>query len=189
MSLTMDEQSNIIYIADYGNNRIISFNLTNNQPNILIPHNQNENNRQTYLSTPISIKYDSTSTPSSLVIAQETGFNVVRWILNSNTNTWALIAGSASSELNGTSRTLFNKLCAIDIDSYGHTYVDDCNNQRIQFYLGDMQQGHTIAGVIQAQGNNSYTFNQPTAIALDSGYNLWVADSLNYRIQKFQQLH
>jgi sugar lactone lactonase YvrE len=187
MSLTFDGQSNL-YIADYGNNRIISFNLLTNQSQITIPYNTNSN-RNSYVFTPISIKYDLTN--NSLVIAQELGFNVVRWMLNSDTTTWTLIAGSASSELNGTSRTLFNKICSIDIDNDGgnQTYVNDCYNQRIQFYNGDMTKGRTIAGVIGAIGNNSYTFNHPTAITLDSAKNLYVADSNNFRIQKFKQLH
>jgi len=182
MSLTMDDSS-LLYIADYGNNRIVRCNLTTNQSKIYIEYNQN-GNRNTYVLTPISIKYDSQS--NSLVIAQQFGYNVVRWKLDSNS--WTLIAGSASSQLSGRSRTLFNQLCNLNIDQFNSTYVVDCFNQRIQYYRGDLTQGKTIAGVIQASGNSSYLFNNATSITFDDNYNLYVADSYNYRIQKFPQL-
>ena len=179
MSLTIQAKVNL-FIADYGNNRIVLFNLTTGLSTLYL--NQINSDRSTYVLTPISIKADS----NSLVIAQATGFNVIRWVKDSPK--WSLIAGSASSDLNGTSRTLFNQLCSSTIDAFGNTYVNDCYNQRIQFYAGDMTKGRTIAGVIQARGNNIYTFNFPTAIALDTNLNLYVADSNNFRIQKFNSL-
>lgn len=182
MSITMDDNS-ILYIADYGNNRILGIHLTDESNRfVVIPSSANQRNE--YIYTPISIKYSFND--QTLVVAQEKGFNVVRW--NFINKSWTLIAGSASSELSGTSRTLFNQLCSINIDKKNNTYVNDCNNYRIQFYKGDLTKGKTIAGVIQAPGNNSYLFNQSNSIALDSKFNLFVADSNNYRIQKFLQL-
>jgi hypothetical protein len=180
MSLTIQGTTDL-YIADYGNDRIVLVNI----PTLTFVNaylNQVNTDRSTYVLKPISIKSDS----DSIVIAQQTGFNVIRW--TNRSSNWELIAGSASSDLNGTSRTLFYRLCSCAIDMNGNTFVNDCNNQRVQFYLGDMSKGRTIAGVIQAKGNNSYIFNQPTAIALDSGLNLYVADSNNYRIQMFNSL-
>jgi hypothetical protein len=180
MSLTIQGTTNL-YIADYGNNRIILFDLsTSTFVNVYL--NQVNSDRSTYVLKPISIKSDL----NSVVIAQQTGFNVIRW--TNRSSNWELIAGSASSDLNGTSRTLFNQLCSCTIDMNGNTFVNDCYNQRVQFYLGDMSKGRTIAGVIQAKGNNSYIFDFPTAIALDSGFNLYVADSNNHRIQLFDSL-
>ncbi|CAF3804612.1 unnamed protein product [Rotaria sp. Silwood1] len=184
MSVTMDDNS-CIYIADYGNNRIISFNISNNQANKYLEKTNNLERHQ-YVETPISIKFDSVT--KTIVIAQEKGYNVIRW--NINSEYWTLIAGSASSDLTGISRTLFNKLCYVYVDKYAHIYVADCINQRIQFFTysaTELVKGRTIAGVISAVGNNSYIFNHPTAITLDQYGNLFVADSLNYRIQKFKQ--
>ncbi|CAF3224645.1 unnamed protein product [Rotaria sp. Silwood2] len=185
MGVTIDDYSTI-YIADYGNNRIISFKRNNNVAEIYLKKNENNQERNEYVMSPISIKYDSVS--KTIVIAQETGFNVIRWHIDSTY--WTLIAGSASSDLSGISRTLFNKLRHVYVDRFGHLYVADCFNQRIQYFtysLDELVKGKTIAGVILAYGNNSYIFNQPTAIALDQDQNLYVADSLNYRIQLFKQ--
>ena len=162
---------------------MISFNLISNQTNI---HLEYKNNlaRDRYVLTPISVKYDSLT--KSLVIAQELGFNVIRWRIDSST--WTLVAGSALSDLNGTSRTLFNKLCQVAINSKNNTFVADCYNQRIQFFRADLTPGKTLAGVISAKGSNAYLFDQPTAIALDQRQDLYVADSNNFRIQMFQQI-
>lgn len=182
MSVTIDNNSTM-YIADYGNNRIISYYLINKQSQIYLDYaTHKDSDRQTYVITPITIKYDLTT--DTIVIAQELGFNVIRW--NKTSLSWSLIAGSASSELNGTSRTLFNNLCYVTVGQYGYVYVADCYNQRIQFYKTDLSKGKTIAGVISARGTNSYTFNQPTSVTFDLENNLYVSDSMNYRIQKFE---
>ncbi|CAF4152496.1 unnamed protein product [Rotaria sordida] len=185
MSVTMDNDVTI-YIADYGNDRIVSFNINNSQAYTYLTKQDNQERNQ-YVITPISIVYDSYT--HTIVIAQELGYNVIRW--NTSSTYWTLIAGSASSELSGTSRTLFNKLRHIYVDRFGHLYVTDCFNQRIQFFKyspNELVKGKTIAGVILAIGNNPYIFNNPTAITLDRHKNLYVADSLNYRVQSFEQL-
>ncbi|CAF1130768.1 unnamed protein product [Adineta steineri] len=180
MSLTMG--GDCLYIADYGNNRIIQYNLTTSTANIYIGYDTTQL-RNTYVYTPISIRYHSPTT--SLVIGQQLGYNVVRWTLGGKN--WNLIAGSVSSDLNGTSRTLFNRICSVAVDTQMDTYIADCDNQRIQFFQGDGTKGRTIAGVIQAIGNNSYIFNQPNAIVLNTNLDFYVADSINYRIQMFQR--
>lgn len=185
MSITMDGNQTL-YIADFKNNRILSIHTTNpNEKKIILALPDENRDRHEYVITPISIKYSSKS--SSLVIGQQTGYNAIRWIIGESR--WKLVAGSASSELSGTSRTLFNNVCSINIDEFDNTYVNDCENARIQFYRGDLTKGKTIAGVLQAPGNNSYLFNHSTSIALDKAKNLYVADSKNYRIQKFIQLN
>lgn len=183
MSVTMDEENDLLYIADYGHNRIVRYNVETRENIILINSNTN-GPRNTYLINPNSIRYDRQS--SSLLIAQETSFNVVRWSIGASA--WNLTAGSRNSDLSGTSRTLFNELCSINLDQSGNIYVVDCNNQRIQFFSGDLTKGRSILGVTQASGNNSCLFSRPTAIAFDSMTNIFVADSLNYRIQFFPMI-
>lgn len=170
-SVTFDLQGKMLYIADYGSDRLLSYNL---QTNLFLLVGS--------VRSPISIRFDSFD--RTLIVGQEKAFNVVRWNFDRASSTF--IAGSVNGDLNGTSRTLFNQICSLCTDQMGHTYVVDCLNQRIQMFDKDQGKGRTILGVIQAKGNNSYLFSQPTSIAFDSKFNLYVADSLNYRIQFFR---
>jgi hypothetical protein len=186
MSLALDSSSNMLYIADYGNNRIIRVNLSmdsnRNRSVIFIGAGRADAPRNTYVDAPISIRFDVSSL--SLVIAQKRAYNVVRWPLSALQ--WTFVAGSVNGDLNGTSRTLFDVICSISVDVRGYLYVVDCVNERIQYFADQSAKGQTIAGVIRAKGNNSYLFSHPTAITSDSKMNLYVSDSLNYRIQVFE---
>lgn len=67
----------------------------------------------------------------------------------------------------------------------GNIYVADRHNHRIQFFLLNQVNGMTIAGKTGINGNNSTLLNEPLDVALDNQLNLYVADWLNHRIQKF----
>ena len=181
-SLAVDSSSSVLFIADYGNDRIIRFDLKTSQWTVL--NNQPIGpDRSSYLRRPISIRFDARN--GTLLVAQESSFNIVRCPVPFSR--WTLVAGSAGSDLSGTSRTLFNQLCSFSLDSSGKVFVADCINERIQYFDDDLAKGRTVAGVVQANGSNPYLFQRPTSIAFDSKNNLHVADSLNYRIQVFRK--
>ena len=182
MSLAVDRRSSVLFIADYGNDRIIRFDLTSKEWTILIDRSTGLD-RSSYLRNPISIQFDERN--GTLLVAQESSFNIVRCPVPFSR--WTLVAGSAGSDLSGTSRTLFNQLCSFSLDSSGKVLVADCINERIQYFDDDLAKGRTVAGVIRANGSNPYVFRRPTSIAFDSKDNLHVADSLNYRIQVFRK--
>ena len=183
-SVSVDLLGSLLYIAEWGNDRILRYNFRTKEIDLRLPSSFNGDRRGLFVA-PLSIRFDSFD--QTLLIAQENCFNVVRWDLKRGE--WTLAAGSSNGDLNGTSRTLFNQICSIFADQLGHSYVVDCLNERIQMFERDLAKGRTIAGVIQAPGNNSYLFSHPTSIALDSKFNLYVADSLNYRIQFFLNRH
>lgn len=65
-------------------------------------------------------------------------------------------------------------------------YIADSQNHRIQqFYLNGSSIAMTIAGQTSLSGSNSSQLNVPRDIFVDSSKNLYVADSLNRRIQYF----
>lgn len=183
-SVSVDLRESLLYIAEWGNDRILRYNLRTKEIDLRLPSSFN-GDRRGVLVAPLSIRFDSFD--QTLLIAQENCFNVVQW--NLTRGEWLLVAGSSNGDLNGTSRTLFNQICSIFTDQLGYTYVVDCLNERIHMFESDLAKGRTIAGVIQAAGNNSYLFSHPTSIAFDSKFNLYVADSLNYRIQFFLNRH
>jgi hypothetical protein len=60
-------------------------------------------------------------------------------------------------------------------------------NNRIQMFCPNAVFGLTIAGIGQI-GNGSDELHFPRDIAFDSDLNLYVTDTYNYRIQKFERI-
>jgi hypothetical protein len=67
----------------------------------------------------------------------------------------------------------------------GNMYVSDEGNHRIQFFLAGYSSGKTIAGVTRVAGSTSQLLSRPSSLALDSQLNIYVADYINDRVQKF----
>ncbi|HEX6303313.1 MAG TPA: 6-bladed beta-propeller [Anaerolineales bacterium] len=61
-------------------------------------------------------------------------------------------------------------------------YVADANNHRVQIFD---RTTYTYQDTLGSWGSGQYEFNMPRDVAVDSSGNLFVADSLNYRVQKF----
>jgi len=101
------------------------------------------------------------------------------------------VAGSASSS-NGTndgvgSAARFNDPYGTAVDSFGNIYVADSHNHAIR-EINPIGSVTTIAGLPGTPGTNdgagSYArFNYPSAVAVDSGGNLYVADYGNSSIR------
>ena len=133
------------------------------------------------LSSPYAVYFDLSS--NSLVIANYGTDTIVRWAIGSST--WTLIAGFLNSEGN-TAMKLHNPTDVI-LDSSGNVYVADYDNHRVQLFLAGQSNGTTIAGVTDVAGNLPYLLYGSASIALDSNLNLYVADSENNRVQKFER--
>ncbi|CAF2654588.1 unnamed protein product [Rotaria sp. Silwood2] len=67
----------------------------------------------------------------------------------------------------------------------GNVYVANTLNHRIQLFLAGQLNGTTIAGVTSVSGNSAILLSTPFLVALDTQRNLYVADMVNSRIQKF----
>ncbi len=143
------------------------------------------NNTQLY--TPKGLYFDSST--NSLVIVNSGAHNVVRWVIGASN--WTPLAGNfnaSASNINATAGSgpaSLNGPFDATLDPMGNLYVADRYNHRIQFFQAGQMNGTTIAGVTGVAGSSSANLNQPLSVALDSQLNIYVADSLNNRIQKF----
>jgi hypothetical protein len=170
-----------LYIADYGNHRVMSYTSGASVGSIVAGGN-GSGTSNIQLSYPIGIYLDLFT--NSLIIANFAASHIVRWVLGANS--WTLIAGNSNGST-GTSSTTLNLCTGVTLDPMGNVYVADAGNHRIQFFLAGQTGSTTIAGITGVSGHNSTQLNAPYAVRLDSQLNLYVVDTLNHRIQKFQR--
>ncbi|CAF1116879.1 unnamed protein product [Rotaria sordida] len=102
--------------------------------------------------------------------------------------TWIVAAGNPPSS--GSAATYLNNPIDIYVDGNQYIYVADYANNRIQKFppagttIGPPT-GHTVAGFTQTGGNGYSELTNPTSIFVDPNGVMYIADSSNYRIQKW----
>ncbi len=177
--ISRDWSTDTLYVADYGNHRIMRY-VSNATSGDVVAGGNGAGTNSTQLYYPTSVWFDAVS--NSLLIVNYLGQSVVRWEIGDNS--WTLVAGSTNLTT-GATATLFNYPIGIVVDPMGNIYIADTLNNRIQFFLAGQSVGTTIAGITSVVGGNSTLLNMPYSLTLDNQLNLYVADTGNYRVQKF----
>lgn len=177
--LSLDSNSNSLYVADYNNHRVMKYYL-NSSNGTLVAGGNGGGSTSTQLNLPRGIHFDSTT--NSIFIANYGSHNIIRWPLGA-TN-WILVAGSATGTSGHDSMT-FTYPTDVTLDSFGNLYVADKDNHRIQFFSPNQTNGTTILGKTSLPGSTSEQFNQAVSLVVDGQLNVFVSDRLNSRIQKF----
>jgi DNA-binding beta-propeller fold protein YncE len=178
--LALNPTSDVLYIADCDNHRIMSY-ASGVNTGTLVLGGIGPGTSNTQLYRPIGVHIDLIT--NSLAIVNSGCNNIVRYVLGTSSN-WTLIAGNINGSSGATSAS-FNYPTEVTLDPMGNIYVADGFNERIQFFYANQLNGTTIMGFTAISGNNATTLNRPLSVRLDSQLNLYVADSLNHRIQKF----
>ncbi|CAF1234757.1 unnamed protein product [Rotaria sordida] len=176
--ISRDINTNTLYIADYNNNRVMSY-ASGASNGTLVIGGQGSGTNHTQLYYPVGIHFDSVS--NTLLIANYGGQHIVRCTLDYSN--WTLVAGTPG--MVGSSSTLLSYPTGVTLDPMGNMYVADTGNHRIQLFLAGQTNGTTIAGITGLSGSNSTQLYAPYSIRLDNQLNLLVADAMNHRIQKF----
>ena len=211
-AITFDSRTNIFYVSDPVNNRVMGYTL-NSTVGTLIAGGNGAGTSTTQLNNPRGLYIDYTT--NSLVIANPGANNVVRWVIGASS--WTLVAGNMNGST-GNIPTALNSPWDVTLDPMGNIYVADRFNHRIQFFLAGQMNGTSISGLTGVFGSSSMMLREPEfihilhrsrfcylsyffnniytrcslylicitlSVALDSQLNVYVADSLNARIQKF----
>ena len=178
-SIARDKQSGTLYVSDNGNDRVMRY-VKGNNTGVLVAGGNGRGNDTNQLNYPMGIYFESLS--SSLIIANTYAHNIVRWRIGENN--WTLIAGNLNAS-RGNSPSSFSDPFDLTVDPMGNLYVADRSNRRVQSFSAGETEGRTIAGITGVQGSNSNLLNGPCGIIFDSQLNLYVADTVGNRVQKF----
>ena len=156
--------------------------LSNASSGTVVAGGNGQGNGITQLNLPFCFTFDPSS--DSFLISNYGAHTVVRWVLGATS--WTLIAG-VTGTAGSTSELLYGPL-SVTLDHMNNMYVADSSNHRIQMFLAGQSNASTIAGVTGSYGNASNKFDRPFWAILDDQLNLFVADTHNHRVQRFQRL-
>ncbi|CAF0723200.1 unnamed protein product [Adineta steineri] len=197
-NIIFDKKNNSFIISDYGNKRVIRY------------FDKNQKNQQILISN-IDC-HGLTVDKNGFIYVCDYGKNEVRrW--KEGDEEGELVAGGNGhgNQLNQLSDPTFifvdddyslyisdygndrvmkwKKRCKtrVIVDHLGQIYVADyCNNRVMRWCEGD-EEGEIIVGG-NGEGIQSNQLNYPNDLSFDNEENLYVADSLNNRIQKFEKI-
>ncbi len=193
--LAVDGGGNV-FVADTGNNLVKKFYPTG----LLNP------------TWGLSIK-GKVSTTHPVAVAVNSASTTV-YVVGNSTNSLTVYSGSGVqlAQVTTANSQAFSGPQGVALDGSGNVYVSDTGNQRIVKlsyqggYLGSFATGVSVLGiavngsndVFGAAGNNVLEFSNsgtvlttipgfanPTGVALDSGNNLYVADTGNRQVEEF----
>lgn len=98
--------------------------------------------------------------------------------------TGTIVSGITSSR--GSTGTLLNYPYDVGVDGYQNVYVVDTYNHRIQYFARGSTTGTTVAGNSGAAGSGYSELNYPAAIRIDGNRGMYILDSSNCRVLKWQ---
>ncbi|CAF2130588.1 unnamed protein product, partial [Rotaria magnacalcarata] len=179
--LVHDSSTGKLYISDTNNHRIMCY-LSGASAGTVVAGGNGAGTLNNQLYYPMGLYLDVSS--NSLFIANSNAHNILRGVVNAST--WTLMAGTPNGQ-SGSISTMLNLPTDFTFDSSGNLYVADSNNDRVQLFLSGKFNGTTIAGSTSLSGSTTVLLNGPRSITLDSALNLYVVDTGNSRIQKFQR--
>ncbi|CAF1447800.1 unnamed protein product [Rotaria sp. Silwood1] len=158
-----------IYIADYGNHRIVEWKSGATNGKVVAGGNGAENGAH-QLNSPFDVIIDKEK--DSLIISDRRNNRVVRWPRRNGTSGETIISNIAC--------------IGLTMDDNGYLYVVDYEKHAVKRYkIGDTQ-GTVVAGG-NGQGNRLDQLFYPYYVFVDREHSIYVTDWGNNRVMKWEE--
>ena len=164
------QQQQHMYIADYGNNRIVKWKLGENEGQIVAGGN-GRGSRIDQLNSPLDVIVDEKK--KSLIICDHGNRRVVRWPLPNP---------------NGEKEILIENIWCYGLmmNQNGDLFVCDWENHAVKRWKrGELGKEGTIVAGGNGRGNKLNQLNGPTYIFIDREETIYVSDTQNDRVMKW----
>lgn len=171
----LDESKDIIYVADSGNNRILSFNL-GVKNGVTVFESQHLIDPLKEKEVPIGLFVDSND---DIYFTDILNSRVRKY--QRSENKWTTVAGGNGI---GKASNQFNEPYGVFVDANQNVYVADRGNHRVQKWLPGSKSGITVAGG-NGRGGAANQLDYPSGIFIDKNGDLYISDYGNHRIQRW----
>ncbi|CAF1363546.1 unnamed protein product, partial [Didymodactylos carnosus] len=178
LAVYFDTINQYLYVLDVYTSSILLFTSNSNQ-GIVVAGGNGNGSLLSQLNNPFDLFIDQNS--STIYVADTSNYRVVKWLKNATIG--VLVAGGYGP---GTNASQFSNPTGVIVDQNGTIYIADQLNSRVQQWPINATQAGTIAGSSNGTyGSTSSLLNGVYHFQFDVNMNLYVVDSGNNRIQKF----
>ncbi|CAF1284045.1 unnamed protein product [Rotaria sp. Silwood1] len=180
-SIFVDNNENL-YVSDFSNNRVVRYssNSSSGMPGVVIAGRAIGGSNASQFNGPWGIFVNEVGT---LYVADLLNHRIQRW--DKGASSGVTVAGTG---LGGNNLSQLYYPMAIVVDSNEYMYILDSGNNRILRWAPNSDTGECIAACTGNTETGVETLNWPYTLAFDSYGSLFISDSYNNRVQKFQIL-
>jgi sugar lactone lactonase YvrE len=164
----MDNNDQIIYIADCRNHRIVQLKLNSIEYRIVAGGNR-QGNEMNQLNNPSDVIIDQEN--NSLIIADSKNRRIMRWSRHNSTNGEILISNIDCFQL--------------IMDKNQSLYVSDWMKHEVRQWKREEKGNGTIVAGGNGKGDQFNQLNSPTYLFIDENDSLYISDQNNHRVMKW----
>ena len=119
--------------------------------------------------------------PEHCMLPTYTNHRIQKWTYNASSG--ITVAGTG---VNGSGLMQLQKPNSVAVDTSGRVYIADRYNHRIVRWAPNATVGVCVVACTGVAGQQANQLNQPISVAFDTNGSMYVSDSSNNRVQKFQ---